>query len=421
MTTTPFTLTIRWTVCLAAACLALPACDQLVVVGRVESDAGEDASPDDGVDGATDGGEDGGDDHGVDGGTTCQEALVADSLAVGTYHVCARRGGAVWCWGGGQSGQLCNGDTPESALPGPPVGVDTYQEVYVGGLNTCLSRVDGALLCCGNNFSGALADGTSQNQSRPQAVTSDVEDVVIGFSNVYATDGDGDLFAWGDNEYGQLGLGPATAGEAVRTIMAVSGVSFAQVSANTHHACGVTSGGELRCAGANDGGELGIPLSPGVDVFTVVPAAVSFRSVSAGRRLGCAISTGNQLYCWGTNEPTMVTGVTGFVEMPTRVGTLNDYESVSVGFDHLCVLRDGGRLFCWGSGENGKLGYDAVTRDTPTEVTPGVAYRVVRAGPDFTCAIRATDDVVVCFGDDSVGQTAGSGGGATPRPVCLTP
>lgn len=411
----------HWAHLLCALCglgvLSVVGCDQTVVVGRMGTDGGRarDASQDADQDADQDAGDDSG---AADGGTGCATPLVADSLGVGTWHACALRAGAVRCWGGGVSGQLCNGDTQDMPRPVAPVGLDTYTALYVGGQNTCMTRSDGALRCCGDNFSGTLADGTSQGNSRPVTVSASVSDLVIGFSNVYATRAGGGHDVWGDNEYGQLGLGPATVGTAVRSVTALPTESFTQISANTQHACGVTAAGALRCAGTNAGGELGIPLSPDRDVFTAVPAPTTFRSVSAGRRLSCALSTADELFCWGTNEPTMVTGTVGFVEMPTRVGAASDYESVSVGFDHVCALRGGGRLFCWGSGEYGKLGFTAVSADAPTEVTPGVSYREVRAGPDFTCAIRAVDSVVVCFGDDSVGQTAGRSGPG-PQAVCL--
>jgi len=384
---------------LAAALLGLlcGGCDQTVIVGRVDGD------PD------------------PDGGMGCLTPLLADDVAVGSDHVCSVHDGAVLCWGGGESGQRCNGETTSSPRPTAPTGFDTYTAVAAGGLNTCLRRSDGTLVCCGNNFDGTLGDGGSAGSSRPVEVVASVAGVAMGFSSVYATRDDGTLTVWGANPDGQLGLGAAGVSAAVRTPTDVAGVTFEEVAASTAHACAVDAEGALFCTGSNTANELGIPLLAGAADFTEVPAPTTFRSVSAGRRLTCAIGTGGGLYCWGRNEPSMVTGRVGDVDQPTRVGSASDYESVSVGFEHVCAIRAGGRLFCWGNASDGRLGFEAPAAvDTPTEVTPGVAYRRVRASFAFTCAIRSVDSAVVCFGSNEAGQLAG-GDGSPASPICLDP
>jgi alpha-tubulin suppressor-like RCC1 family protein len=385
-------LTLGFVVVLSA--LSGAACDQTVIVGRVDGDP--------------------------DGGTGCLTPLLADDLAVGSDHVCVVHDGDVLCWGGGESGQRCDAATTNTPRPTSPTGFDTYTAVYAGGLNTCLRRSDGTLVCCGNNFDGTLGDGGSAGSSRPVEVIGSVEEAAMGFSSVYATRAAGTLTVWGANGDGQLGLGAGSVSEAVRTPTDVAGVAFEEVAASTAHACAVDAAGALFCTGTNTANELGIPLLASAADFTEVPAPTTFRSVSAGRRLSCAIGTGGGLYCWGRNEPTMIAGHVGDVDEPTRVGSESDYESVSVGFEHVCAIRTGGRLFCWGNGGDGRLGFEATATDTPTEVTPGVAYRAVRASFAFTCAIRSVDSAVVCFGSDEAGQLAG-GDGSPAAPICLDP
>jgi len=393
--------------------LGAGACDQTVNLGRVVGDGGPmdmgdlgepgDMGPLDGDTG--------------DGGAGCETPLLADMLALGSDHLCVLRAGAVTCFGGGESGQRCDGESGNTPLPTSPVGFDTYTAVYAAGLNTCLERSDGMLLCCGNNFDGTLGNGGSASSTRPVEVLSGAPRVAMGFSSVYATLTAGTLSVWGANDEGQLGLGDA-ADAAIRTPTAVPDVAFEEVSASTHHACAVDAAGDLYCTGTNTANELGIPLLTGATEFTLVPAPTTFRSVSAGRRLSCAISTGNALYCWGRNEPTMIAGQMGDVDEPTRVGSDSDWSSVSVGYEHVCGLRSGGRLFCWGNGAGGQLGYEAEAEDTPTEVTPGVSYSLVRTSFAVTCAIRSADAAVVCFGDGASGQLAGRSG-STPETICL--
>ena len=121
--------------------LGAGACDQTVNLGRVVGDGGPmdmgdlgepgDMGPLDGDTG--------------DGGAGCETPLLADMLALGSDHLCVLRAGEVTCFGGGESGQRCDGVSGNTPLPTSPVGFDTYTAVYAGGLNTCLVRSDGML------------------------------------------------------------------------------------------------------------------------------------------------------------------------------------------------------------------------------------------------------------------------------------
>lgn len=75
---------------------------------------------------------------------------------------------------------------------------------------------------------------------------------------------DGSLACWGSNEYGQLGL-VETRSECGVDIAcevepaSVGGLpSLVQVELGAHHTCGLTSGGELYCWGRNHMGQLGL-------------------------------------------------------------------------------------------------------------------------------------------------------------------
>ncbi len=144
--------------------------------------------------------------------------------------------GAYFDWGLNTAGQLGDGTTADSdmpvrvALPGPAVDVFEGGSQLRNGQTLAILR-NGSLWAWGDGRWGQLGDGTTQNAlsptrvelphgARPEAVTSG------GYAS-YAIDRSGRLWAWGRDEYGQLGTG--SSGPSRPTPIAVAG-SFAAVS-----------------------------------------------------------------------------------------------------------------------------------------------------------------------------------------------
>lgn len=384
-----------------AILLALAGCEPALIIGRGEGDGGVDGSA-------------------PDAGPSCATPLVASDVALGQEHGCAITDGVVRCWGNGTAGQLGAGtEVTASPLPFPIYSADAFVDVEAGGLLTCVRRADGSAACFGSNYGGGLADGTQTASTVPVETVPSTLGITIGFDNVYARRVGDSLTVWGDDTYGQLGLGPTPVGDAVLVETDVASVSFVEVSASWNHACAIDGAGALFCAGSNTNDALGIPGGDR-DVFTAAGGSLVFRSVGAGYRNSCAVTTGGALYCWGSNDPVVVPTVVGGVGQPMRVGTDVDFEAVVMGFDHGCVLRTGGRLFCFGDNSHGELGFEGAGAHPLIEVTPGVTYAKVVAGRNGTCAIRASDSVVICFGSDEYGQRGRGGASApSPAPVCV--
>ena len=139
------------------------------------------------------------------------------AISEGVYHTCALRTDAsLWCWGGNSSGQLgtslvlasSNSKTATPAqVPGAWLQVDTGQS------HTCAIASDNSLWCWGDNSAGQLGDGTHTAQALPVRVVVPGQSwasVKAGLSHTCALSLDGDIWCWGDNGDGQLGIGSNT-------------------------------------------------------------------------------------------------------------------------------------------------------------------------------------------------------------------
>ena len=136
------------------------------------------------------------------------------SVSAGALHTCAvKNGGALWCWGSNQYGQLGIGNTTNSNTP-IKVNIDNAYQVSSGQYHTCARKDDANskvanLWCWGYNASGQLGRGNRTNAWRPTQVQGGfiAKAISAGAWSTCASKFDYSLWCWGDNSKGQLGIG----------------------------------------------------------------------------------------------------------------------------------------------------------------------------------------------------------------------
>ena len=205
-------------------------------------------------------------------------------------------------WGSNVGGAL--GDGTNLNQPTPVVadlsGVLAGKSVVAisgGQLHTVALTSEGKLYAWGNNGSAELGDGTNTSRSTPVAV--DMSGVLAG-KTVTAIDGgaghtvaltsDGKIYAWGFNDYGQLGDGTftnRTTPVAVDLAGVLAGKTVTAISASAYHTVALTSDGKAYAWGYNYAGALG----DGSTTDRPAPVTVDMTGVLAGKTL-TAISAG---------------------------------------------------------------------------------------------------------------------------------
>src|SRR5215213_9130007 len=133
------------------------------------------------------------------------------AIAGGANHSLAlKNDGTVWAWGLNQDGELGDGTNTDSSTPvevkdpNDPSGYLSEVETIAAGSSHSLAlKDDGTVWAWGNNESGQLGDGTNANSSTPIKVANltGVEAISGGGAPSYslALKDDGTVWAWGDN------------------------------------------------------------------------------------------------------------------------------------------------------------------------------------------------------------------------------
>jgi endonuclease/exonuclease/phosphatase family metal-dependent hydrolase len=189
------------------------------------------------------------------------------------------------------------------------------------------------------------------------------------------------------------------------------------VSTAWTHTCATKTTGTLWCWGQNLWGQLGIGS---VDRFKGRPqrvgTAANWRSVSAGGWHTCALDNAGAAYCWGHNTFGEVgDGTVARRIAPVAVDSGATWLQLSTAWAQTCGITQTGRMLCWGFNRQGQLGDGTLTnRSRPTPVTGGQTWTQVTTGDGSTCA-TADDGRLWCWGDDRYGQL-GDSGSATPDP-----
>ncbi len=145
------------------------------------------------------------------------------AIAAGNTHSLALKAdGTVWAWGGGGNGQL--GDNTFAPYKYVPVQVHNVgNTAFLTGAiaisasdNNSMALInDGSVVTWGWNLYGQLGDNTVSNRSTPVQVhgpnnsgfLTDIIAVGAAWHFSIALKNDGTVWAWGRNQYGQLGDG----------------------------------------------------------------------------------------------------------------------------------------------------------------------------------------------------------------------
>lgn len=182
-----------------------------------------------------------------------------------------RYDGTVWHWG--RRGTVV---VPEQQTPQIVDGVSDIIKIAVGFRHAVALKSDGTVWTWGfsyqHNFYGELGDGTIEDRYTPAQISgiNEVVDIAASCCHNLALKSDGTVWAWGANGYSALGSD--TVGKALWPIpvLGIDGVEAVSTGANSAHNLIIKNDGTVWAWGRNDYGQLG----DGTEITRATPAQV---------------------------------------------------------------------------------------------------------------------------------------------------
>jgi alpha-tubulin suppressor-like RCC1 family protein len=339
--------------------------------------------------------------------------------------------GYLRAWGDDLNGQLGNGTIGRNvALPVSvklPAGV-RITAVAAGGKHTLALTSAGRVLAWGDNFDGQLGDGASGDSHVPVPVPLPRGTVVTGIAagdvDSMAVTSAGQIYSWGNNQYGQLGDGSTVTRRTPVRVLLPGGVKAVAAGASYNYSLALTSAGQVLTWGYNGSGQLGNGFLTSSEVPTRVhlPRGVTIKQVANGGYDGLALSTRGQLYAWGDNQfgelgdGTRISRVSPvLVKLPKGVRIT----AIAGGSQHSLALTSAGRVLAWGRGSFGQLG-DASTRNSDVPVAVRLPARdkvtAISAGGGFSLALTSAG-TELAWGHNTFGQLGDASERSTEVPV----
>ncbi|MDK1703200.1 VWD domain-containing protein [Serratia rubidaea] len=293
--------------------------------------------------------------------------------------------GRLWAWGSNFAGVLGDGTSIDRNRPVlvdlSSLGSSKVTAVATGRYHNLMLDDLSRLWAWGHNGDGQLGDGTRTNVAYPLPIQVDLEPLAgstvtgvwAGDFHSIILDDLGRLWAWGKNQYGELGDGTTTyqTRPVLVDLLPLNGRKVMTVSAGEHHTVALDEQGGLWAWGLNDSGRLGdgsitdrhrpvqVDLTP-LDGHKVVAIATSDWNNVALDDLG-------RLWAWGYNGLGQLgDGTTTNQHRPVQVDLtpLNGRKvvAVSAGSSYFFVVDDHGELWTWGANNYGQLGDGTKTR-----------------------------------------------------------
>jgi alpha-tubulin suppressor-like RCC1 family protein len=335
----------------------------------------------------------------------------AVAVAAGKDHTVALKDdGSVWAWGNNRWGQLGDGTTNASLLPILMAGLNDITAITVGGHFAMALNADGTVWVWGANHAGQLGNGTTNDSLRPMQVMlpdgssfSGVRALAAGLSHAVALKGDGSVWTWGLNGQRQTSGGSKKYYCNPVPVKLPNGTALTDclaIAAGGRHTLALRADRTVWAWGDNDLGQLGDGHANCVSAIPVQVKAFdgtclsNVTALAAGLTHTVALKADGTVWGWGSygsgNAGVMRRTVTAAPMTPPDGAAVSDALAIAASFISTLVLKKDGTV--WGCGYQRQIG----TRDEQSRLEQ-VVWRdgsgiqkviAIAAGSAHSVAIR---------------------------------
>jgi len=338
------------------------------------------------------------------------------------FTLAMKRDGALWGWGRNDAGELGDGTTENRPRPVPAAGAHKWRSVGANDWESFAVSSEGTLWRWGGRM--REKSDPARNLKNPTQVgkDSDWQSVSFAYGHTLALKSDGSLWAWGGTMRGELGNGDTSNHEQAAPVRVGTDRDWSMVAAGVHASVAVKRDGSLWAWGDNNFGQLGDGTFKERSAPMQVGSERDWRAAFISRRHVIAEKCDGSLWTWGDDHfGQLGDGRPLSVAVPTPLAADARWTAVSAAKDGTAAIRKDGALWLWGSSLPAKeisdaLGWSevalswsahqgyAIRRDSSLWEVTIAARAPQRRGPDSDWSKVFADDsgAIVCKKDGSL-------------------
>ncbi|CAA7027055.1 unnamed protein product [Microthlaspi erraticum] len=282
-------------------------------------------------------------------------------------------------WGSGDHGRLGLGNLESQWRPSVCSALTDHsiRAIACGGAHTLFLTETRRVFATGLNDFGQLGVSDVETHAMEPLEVSGLEKDILhisaGYNHSAAITVDGELYMWGKNSSGQLGLGKKAARvvPVPTKVQALHGITIKSVALGSEHSIAVTDGGEVLSWGGGGSGRLGhghessfLGILRSSSEFTPrlikELEGIKVKNVAAGLLHSACTDENGSAFMFGERSINkMGFGGVRNATTPSIISEVPYADEIACGGYHTCVVTRSGELYTWGSNENGCLGTDS--------------------------------------------------------------
>lgn len=326
-----------------------------------------------------------------------------DEYTTGTN---ASSGEVIKAWGSNSFGELGDGTTTNRKSPVTVSGYNRPLDINLGLNHKLVLYSNGELKASGTNDVGQLGDGTNNNSTSLVTVSKidyQASKIAAGATHNLVLMTDGTVKAWGSNFYGQLGINSSITSYPVpKSVTTLSNITA--IACGLNHCLALTSSGNVYAWGENSKGQLGIGTTTNAKKPTLINLT-NVSEIACGSYHSIARLNDGTVRAWGFNQYGQLgdgttTDRTSSVTVTGLTGVQKIYSSTFFN-----LVFDGSNVKGWGRNRYGQLGQTPPTVESSVVTLSGLSGTVSEiAVGDFHAIALLTTGNVLSWGRNHVGQ-----------------
>lgn len=279
------------------------------------------------------------------------------------------------------------------------------------GTTSCYLDGEGYVWCWGSNQYGQLGNETFRHSSSPikNSYLKNIKDIAVSKGSICAVDISNRVWCWGGNNRGQLGQDNSELYQSSYPLEVAFQKPITKVIAGFDNFCAIHTDATMSCWGDNPFNIFNSAI-PGAHQLKPVlyPNLSDVKDLSIGIFNLCIIKNDGSLLCNGHNASGQVGDGTFEDKVSLTQLNLTNVRSVAAGIRTTCAVTNTNEGFCWGANPSGLIGSDTdpyqYANPNPKQITITSDISEILLGESTACAVHS-DQSLFCWGSNTHGES----------------